>query len=106
MRIVRTTSYLRAMRKLGASDADIGDLERIIQSDPSVGDVVVGLRGVRKIRFGFGGRGKRGGGRAIYYALWTEETVFMLLAYAKARKEELTPADRKALLRIIEELES
>ena len=60
--------------------------------------------GLRKIRFGYGGRGKSGGGRTIYYVMLDDETVYLLVAYAKVDKEDLT-ADEKRLFRtLIEEL--
>ena len=44
----------------------------MIAQNPLSGDVIPGLQGIRKIRFAFGGRGKRGGGRAIYFLRVTE----------------------------------
>ena len=105
MEIVRTITYLKALKKLGASDSDIRVLERQVATNPEIGDVIPGLRGVRKIRFGMAGRGKRGGGRAIYYVIWRNEVVLMITAYAKTEKEDLAAEDKKAILRLLEELE-
>ncbi len=66
--------------------------------------MIQGLRGVRKVRFRIGNRGKSGGGRAIYYAMTGDGVIVMIAAYAKAEKEELSPDDRKAILRVLEEL--
>jgi hypothetical protein len=73
MQIVRTKRYSRDIRKLGASDADIARLEQTIANDPFVGDLVPGLAGLRKVRFAISGRGKRGGGRAVYYLILRED---------------------------------
>ncbi len=48
-----------------------------------------------------GGKGKRGGGRAIYLWLVIDDAVFMLFAYSKSSQEDLTPSQRKALARFV-----
>ena len=80
-------------------------LEAAIASNPEAGAIMQGLKGVRKIRFGFGGRGKSGGGRTIYYLMISEDVSVMITAYAKNEKADLTPADRKAILAVLKELQ-
>lgn len=104
MRIVRTRIYERALRKLGAMAAEIDALEQAIAARPEAGDVIPGLPGVRKIRFAMAGRGKRGGGRAIYYVVWNDEAVFMLTAYARTAKNDLTEGDKAAIRALVEAL--
>ncbi|MGH6873000.1 MAG: type II toxin-antitoxin system RelE/ParE family toxin [Rhizomicrobium sp.] len=104
MRIVRTSRYLRDLKKLKASAGDVADMERTLAIQPLAGAMIQGLRGVRKVRFRIGNRGKSGGGRAIYYAMTGDGVIVMIAAYAKAEKEELSPDDRKAILRVLEEL--
>jgi len=58
------------------------------------------------VRFGFGGRGKRGGGRAVYVAMLADDLVVMLLAYAKSDQTDLTPEQRRMLLAALEDLEN
>lgn len=103
MRIVRTIRYSRDLRKLKASAADIERMERMIAARPDSGAVIQGLKGVRKARFRIGNRGKSGGGRAIYYVVMANAAIIMITAYAKAEKEELSPDDRKGILRALEE---
>ena len=104
MRIVRTTVFTKALKKLGASAADLNALETEIAANPQAGDVIPGMGGARKIRFSMAGKGKRGGGRAIYVAIVREDTAYLLTAYAKAKKEDLTPADKATLKALIEVL--
>jgi hypothetical protein len=103
MRIIRTVRYSRDLRKLKVSAADIELLERTIAAHPDSGAMIQGLKGVRKARFRIGNRGKSGGGRAIYYVVMTNSAILMITAYAKADKEDLSPDDRKAILRSLEE---
>ena len=51
-----------------------------------------------------GGKGKRGGGRAIYFLLMADETILMLTAYSKAEQEDLSAAQKTALLKFINEV--
>ena len=55
MRIVRTKLYVKALKRMGVDAKDIAALELSVASDPAAGDVIRGLKGIRKIRFGFGG---------------------------------------------------
>jgi hypothetical protein len=80
-------------------------MERMIAANPSAGAAIQGLKGVRKIRFRIANRGKSGGGRAIYYAILTDETIIMITAYTKAEKTDLSPDDRKAILNVLKELD-
>lgn len=104
MQIVRTTTYLKDLKRMGLSASDQAALERAVASNPQAGDVIKGLSGVRKIRFGMAGRGKRGGGRAIYFLMIAEDAAIMLRAYAKNEQADLSAADRKAINAVLKEL--
>jgi hypothetical protein len=104
MKVVRTSVFLRCLKKLNATTADIDALEATIAANPNAGDVVPGLGGIRKIRFAMGGKGKRGGGRAIYFLLMADETILMLTAYSKAEQEDLSATQKTALLKFINEV--
>lgn len=104
MRIVRTRRYTKDLKRLGASEKDVAALEHAIAFDPAVGDVIPGLGGIRKLRFGLGRKGKRGGGRAIYFLMVADDVAIMLFAYAKNEQEDLTKEQRKAALEIVKEL--
>jgi len=107
MELIRTSSYkagLKRLRKLGASSDDIVAMEDAIAADPAIGDVMPGSGGMRKVRFGYAGTGDRGGGRTIYYALTAEETVYLLVAYPKVDKEDLTKTELKLFRNLVKEL--
>ena len=48
------------------TDDDYANLQLAIVANPDAGDVIRGSGGVRKLRWGLPGRGKRGGARVIY----------------------------------------
>jgi hypothetical protein len=74
MKIVRTSLFERSLKKLGASASDLEKLEAEIVGNPAAGDVIQGLHGARKARFSMAGRGKSGGGRAIYVLVVKADT--------------------------------
>ena len=56
-------------RYLRLTDDELRAVQRDILDNPHCGDLIPGGRGLRKMRAAIGGRGKRGGGRIIYYLL-------------------------------------
>ena len=100
MRIVTTKTYERAIRKL-MSEAEQQEMEAAIIADPTGAPVLPGTGGIRKLRWAAPGHGKRGGIRTIYFHHAGPEAIYMLTAYAKADREDLTPADRKVLSRLV-----
>ena len=73
----------------------------LVSNDPRCGVVVPGSGGVRKVRVGFGGRGKRGGARVLYVYGGDEIPVFLLAAFAKNEKDDLSLADRARMAKAI-----
>lgn len=104
MKIVRTQRYQRDLKRIGATQADIDRLEFMVASNPTVGDVIPGLGGIRKVRFRLGNKGKRGGGRAIYLLLVSDELAVMLFAYEKASQADLTEDQRRVAMALLQEL--
>ena len=58
----------------------------------------------RKVRVAAKGRGKRGGARVIYFFISKSMTVYLLLAYSKSEKDDLTPAEVKILRSLVSQL--
>ncbi len=56
------------------------------------------------MRFGFGARGKSGGARIIYLFSGKSLPVFVLAAFAKNEKANLTPAERNALAAMVTDM--
>jgi hypothetical protein len=65
------------------SDEEYAQLQEALIRDPEAGDLIPGSGGVRKVRWGVRGRGKRGGIRVIYYARTRQGQIWMLTLYAK-----------------------
>lgn len=71
-----------------------------IANNPEAGDLIPGTGGIRKVRWSRSGSGKRGGVRVIYFFYDEARPLFLLMVYAKARKEDLTPDETKILRNI------
>ena len=107
MEFVRTGSYekgLKRLRKLGAVDGDFEAMEQAIATNPEIGDVIKGSNGLRKVRFGYGQAGKSGGGRNIYYVVTDDDVAYLLTAYPKVDKDDLTADELKLFKALTKEL--
>lgn len=62
--------------------------------------------GVRKIRWARPGSGKRGGARVVYFYHNSTRPLYLLMVYAKARQENLTAEEKKAVRKLAEMLKA
>jgi len=79
-------------------------LHEYLQEQPERGDIIPGINGIRKVRFAAGGKGKRGGARIIYYYHVSDSEIFLIKAYAKSKKEDLSSAEKKDLRNFVNQL--
>ena len=85
------------------SDDEYRELQRGLLGHPEAGKVIPGSGGLRKLRWAFDGRGKRGGVRLIYYWFTAQGNLLLLFMYPKNVQEDLTPDQLRQLKRIVEE---
>ncbi len=76
----------------------------LIAYEPICGDVISGSGGLRKVRIGRGGIGKRSGARVVYFFHDASMPIFLLAIYAKNEKGDLTAAERKEFAGLVKEL--
>lgn len=62
-----------------------------IANNPLAGDVVSRAGGVRKVRWKRSGMGKSGGIRVIYYNMFDDGEIWLLIAYTKSKFDNLSP---------------
>lgn len=62
-------------------DDEYARLQHALIANPEHGDVITGSGGVRKMRWGAPGRGKRGGLRVIYFLRTKQGQIWMLTLY-------------------------
>ena len=101
--VVETEIYLsRATRIM--SEAEREAVVTMIASNPAAGDLIKGSGGMRKARVPLEGRGKRGGGRVIYWFHAMNKPVVLLFAFAKNEASDLTPAQARILMKAVDGL--
>lgn len=59
-----------------------------IAANPESGAIITGSGGCRKVRWATTGQGKSGGARIIYF-LHSDETIWLLIVYKKAKFDSL-----------------
>lgn len=99
--MVETEEFLAATRKL-MSDEERNELVNDLAYHPAAGVVIPGSGGVRKLRWGLEGRGKRGGARVIYFYHDMDMPLYLMTAYAKNERENLSQAEINALRKIVQ----
>ena len=96
MVVVETPVFTRQISDL-LPDDEYRRLQLALVLRPEQGALVPKGQGLRKLRWGQPGRGKRGGLRILYYWDKEPENVYMLFAYEKSKQADLTPEQAKAL---------
>ena len=92
-------------KEMGLTDDDLKRLQEQLLADPKVGAVMQGTGGVRKMRFAFEKRGKSGSVRVIYVDFEVYEKIFLITAYSKGEKDNLTDSEKKEIKQLIGTLE-
>jgi hypothetical protein len=98
--VVETPRYQTDAARLFTLDERDAVVDQVA-GDPDCGVVIPGGGGIRKVRVGFGGRGKRGGARVIYLFGGEDVPIFLLAAFAKNERSDLTAAERMALAKAV-----
>jgi hypothetical protein len=89
---------LPLFQRLARDVWDQGEREAFVDfiaRNPESGDLIPETGGVRKVRWQRQGMGKRGGARVVYFYHDAQMPIFLLLVYAKAQRENMTPDEKK-----------
>lgn len=94
--VVETQVFMRQAEKIWDEEERNAFVDHIARN-PEAGDLIQGTGGIRKIRWSRKGSGKRGGTRVIYFYHHPDAPLYLLMAYAKARREDMTADEKKAV---------
>ena len=97
--VIEAHSYLTKASRL-MNEAERSAVVDAIAQSPVAAPVIRGSGGLRKARIPLAGRGKRGGGRVIYWYHSPGYPVVLLWVFAKNEADDLTDVQRKQLATI------
>lgn len=91
---------------LGLTDDDLKDLQEYLIINPETGSVIQGTGGVRKIRWALRNTGKSGGIRVLYIDFIVYEKIYLLMAYPKNQKENISDKEKKIIKQLVTDLKN
>lgn len=97
-------SRVSTIRDKYFSDGEYHLLQLFLMANPGAGSVIPGSGGVRKLRWGAEGKGKRGGLRVVYFWIASDSRVFFITVYRKSEVSDLSPGAIKQIRKLIREL--
>lgn len=102
MEFIETSIFTRQITEL-LTDKEYKQLQNELLINPLIGALIKHSAGLRKLRWRSHGKGKRGGIRVIYYYITEEEKIYMLFAYPKSSKDDLSSKELKILRAVVKE---
>ena len=102
MEFIEVSTFTERVEELLDEDS-YARLQIYLTDRPTVGSVIAGSRGLRKVRWAAKGHGKRGGVRVIYYWHVTPEMITFLDIYPKNEKENLSKREISLLNLLLED---
>jgi len=103
---VITQEFDKNWKSMNLTDEDLKHLQEELIADSKKGDVIPNTNGLRKIRISFDGRGKSGSGRVCYIDFAIYDKIYLITAYPKNKKENLSKSEQNAIAKMIDKLES
>lgn len=98
LEFIETSMFTRQIKQI-ATDDELKDLQKQIIESPAKCELIQQTGGLRKIRMAKGSQGKSGSARVIYF-LATKEVIYLVMAYPKSTKENLTDAEKADLQKL------
>jgi hypothetical protein len=101
--VIEFAGYQRRPAELLTADEQEAVID-LIAYEPTCGDLIPGTGGLRKVRVGRGGSGKRGGARVIYYFYNEDFPILLVAIYAKNEKADVSPHEKKKFAGLVKEI--
>ena len=103
---VHTKVFERAWASIGCTDEDLSATQGLICSNPRIGDVITGTGGLRKMRIPLSGVGKSGGARVLYVDFEAHGVSYLIYAYPKNERTNISAAEKNAFKKLIADIEN
>ncbi len=101
--VAETESFQKKIAKLLSMD-EKADLIAYLSQHPSSGNLIQGTGGIRKLRWARGSKGKSSGVRVIYYFHSEIMPLYLLAAFGKNEKANITAEEKNHLSKAVNEL--
>ncbi|MCL2627375.1 MAG: type II toxin-antitoxin system RelE/ParE family toxin [Oscillospiraceae bacterium] len=101
-----TFEFDKQWERMGLGDDERSCLENEILDNPRIGRVIQGTGGLRKMRYAVKGKGKSGGARILYVDFVVFERVYLVTAYLKDTKEDISRTEREMFKKLIAQTEA
>ena len=101
--VAETAPFIRKVRAL-LSDEERTELVAYLSEHPNSGVLIQGAGGIRKLRWAKQGGGKSGGIRVIYYYHSENMPLYLLAAFGKNEKANISAEEKNLLSKAIKEL--
>lgn len=95
--VVETPAFLHSAEAAGISDNGRWEIVTMLANNPELGDLIQGTGGCRKFRVAGRSKGKSGGYRIITFYSGRTVPVFLLAAFGKGEKANLSDAECNSL---------
>ena len=105
-KFVMLPEFEKCWKHIGLTDDDLKKLQSELLLNSQDNPVIQDTGGLRKIRFALENRGKSGSIRVVYVDFVVYETIYLISAYPKNEKDNLSRAERNAIKSLIEKLET
>jgi hypothetical protein len=104
LEFIETTGFSK-LRENYFNDSQFNLLQLYLINFPDAGDVIRGSGGVRKLRWGLPGQGKRGGLRVVYYWISKDEQILFLTVYRKTEAADLSQEAIREMRKLVKSLD-
>ena len=96
--------FSKRWKEIGLGEDELIRLQIILLKDPESGPVMEGTGGIRKVRFPISNKGKRGSVRVCYTDFEEYEVTYLITAFTKNEKDNLTDDEKNVLKKLVKSL--
>jgi mRNA-degrading endonuclease RelE of RelBE toxin-antitoxin system len=104
MEFIETTGFSKLLENY-LNHTQFNLLQLYLINFPDAGDVIRGSGGVRKLRRGLPGQGRRGGLRVVYYWISKDEQILFLTVYRKTEAADLSQEAIREMRKLVKSLD-
>lgn len=96
--------FSKRWAEIGLGEEELLALQIMLLKDPQSGPVMEGTGGIRKVRFPLENKGKSGSVRVCYTDFEEYEVTYLITAFTKNDKDNLTQDEKNVLKKLVKAL--